>query len=186
MKRELIIGLVFAAALGCATTPSTPDAAPAEVEPLDRSVLPKGGPAPDFTPPPIQRATLSNGLKVMVAENHELPLVGFFLSLDAGSAVDPTGKEGLASLTATALSRGAGDMDALALSDAFKQIGSGLGTGASLDEAHVVVVTLKKHEAKALGLMSAAKEAFGHDKVGDMEPLFVARYATYIREHEKG
>ncbi len=36
-----------------------------------------------------------------------------------------------------------------------------------------------------LGLMSAAKEAFGHDKVGDMEPLFVARYATYIREHEK-
>ena len=37
-----------------------------------------------------------------------------------------------------------------------------------------------------LGLMSAAKEAFGHDKVGDMEPLFVARYATYIREHEKG
>lgn len=34
-----------------------------------------------------------------------------------------------------------------------------------------------------IGLVSAAKEAFGHDKIGDMEPLFVARFATYIREH---
>ena len=34
-----------------------------------------------------------------------------------------------------------------------------------------------------VGLISAAKEAFGHEKVGDLEPLFVARYATYIREH---
>ncbi|MEI2642464.1 MAG: hypothetical protein U0R28_12935 [Candidatus Nanopelagicales bacterium] len=35
-----------------------------------------------------------------------------------------------------------------------------------------------------IGVIDAAKEAFGHDKVGDLEPLFVARYATYIREHE--
>jgi hypothetical protein len=34
-----------------------------------------------------------------------------------------------------------------------------------------------------IGLISAAQEAFGHEKVGDMEPLFVARFATYIREH---
>lgn len=34
-----------------------------------------------------------------------------------------------------------------------------------------------------LGVISAAKEAFGHEQVGDLEPLFVARYATYIREH---
>jgi hypothetical protein len=34
-----------------------------------------------------------------------------------------------------------------------------------------------------VGLIGAAKEAFGHDTVGDLEPLFVARFATYIREH---
>lgn len=34
-----------------------------------------------------------------------------------------------------------------------------------------------------LGVIDAAKEAFGHEKVGAMEPLFVARFATYIREH---
>lgn len=35
-----------------------------------------------------------------------------------------------------------------------------------------------------VGLVAAAREAFGHEQVGDLEPLFVARYATYIREHE--
>jgi hypothetical protein len=35
-----------------------------------------------------------------------------------------------------------------------------------------------------IGVIDAAKEAFGHDKVGELEPLFVARFATYIRDHE--
>jgi hypothetical protein len=34
-----------------------------------------------------------------------------------------------------------------------------------------------------IGVIEAAKEAFGHEKVGELEPLFVARFATYIREH---
>ena len=32
--------------------------------------------------------------------------------------------------------------------------------------------------------VSAARQAFGRESVGDLEPLFVARFATYIREHD--
>lgn len=32
-------------------------------------------------------------------------------------------------------------------------------------------------------LAEAAQEAFGEESVGDLEPLFVARFATYLREH---
>jgi hypothetical protein len=32
----------------------------------------------------------------------------------------------------------------------------------------------------------AARQAFGSDSVGPLEPLFVARFATYIREHQAG
>ncbi len=32
-------------------------------------------------------------------------------------------------------------------------------------------------------LVRAARETFGEDKVGDMLPLFVANFATYLREH---
>lgn len=35
-----------------------------------------------------------------------------------------------------------------------------------------------------IGVIEAAKEAFGHEQVGELEPLFVARFATYIRQHE--
>jgi hypothetical protein len=35
-----------------------------------------------------------------------------------------------------------------------------------------------------IGVIEAAKEAFGHEEVGEMQPLFVARFATNIREHE--
>ena len=34
-----------------------------------------------------------------------------------------------------------------------------------------------------VGLIGAAKEAFGSERVAELEPLFVARFATYIREH---
>lgn len=34
-----------------------------------------------------------------------------------------------------------------------------------------------------VGLIAAAKEAFGRESVADLEPLFVARFATYLREH---
>lgn len=31
----------------------------------------------------------------------------------------------------------------------------------------------------------AAREAFSAESIGDLEPLFVARFATYIREHSE-
>ncbi|MBP7973306.1 MAG: hypothetical protein WBB44_01805 [Candidatus Nanopelagicales bacterium] len=34
-------------------------------------------------------------------------------------------------------------------------------------------------------LVAAARESFGEDSVGDMQPLFVANFATYLREHSE-
>ena len=33
-------------------------------------------------------------------------------------------------------------------------------------------------------LVRAARETFGEEQVGDMKPLFVANFATYLRAHE--
>ena len=33
-------------------------------------------------------------------------------------------------------------------------------------------------------MVRAAEEAFGSEQVGDLEPLFVANFATYLREHQ--
>lgn len=34
-------------------------------------------------------------------------------------------------------------------------------------------------------LFAAAEETFGEENVGELEPLYVARFATYLREHDE-
>ncbi len=46
----------------------------------------------------VRQAKLSNGLQVMVIENHRLPIVSFRIWYRVGSADDPVGKSGLAHL----------------------------------------------------------------------------------------
>jgi len=47
----------------------------AEANGADRSKMPTPGAPPELKLPKLQRSTLSNGLKVILAERHEVPLV---------------------------------------------------------------------------------------------------------------
>lgn len=47
------------------------------------------GPALPVKFPVIEKATLSNSLRVLLAERHEVPLVNVWLTVDTGSAADP-------------------------------------------------------------------------------------------------
>ena len=53
---------------------------------FDRSVMPTPGPNPSFTPPPVVRRKLSNGLEVLVAERHGLPVLTLNLVVRGGGA----------------------------------------------------------------------------------------------------
>src|SRR5215470_14983826 len=57
----------------------------------DRSKAPTIGTPPALKLPKLERVTLSNGLKVIFAERHEVPLVTLWLDVDAGYAADPPG-----------------------------------------------------------------------------------------------
>src|SRR5215831_10941162 len=56
--------------------------------------------------PEIKRTKLNNGAVLLVSEQHQLPMVSIAIAFDAGSRRDPTGKEGLAELTAASLEQG--------------------------------------------------------------------------------
>src|SRR5262249_28047941 len=57
----------------------------------DRAKLPDAGTAPDGTLPAVQKVTLSNGMKVLLAERHAIPVVDFSLMIDAGYTADAGG-----------------------------------------------------------------------------------------------
>lgn len=55
----------------------------------------------------------------------------------------------------------------------------------SLQDAQAEGGSLGDISGTILDMVSAAEQTFGEENVGDMEPLFVAKFATYLRENEK-
>ncbi len=53
--------------------------------------------------PPIQEARLDNGLRILLMEAHQVPMVAIQLNVVAGSRFDPAGREGTAMMLASML-----------------------------------------------------------------------------------
>jgi zinc protease len=109
----------------------------------DRSKAPDTGTPPALKLPKLQRATLSNGLKVILAERHEVPLVNFWLATDAGYAADQLASPGTASMTMALLTGGTNTRNALEISDQLASLGAQLQAYSNLDLSIVRLSALK-------------------------------------------
>ena len=112
---------------------------------VDRTHLPEPGAPPDVTFPALQKATLSNGLKIILAERHSIPVVTFNLLVDAGFASDQFALPGTAKLAMEMLDEGTERRTALEISDALDRLGAQLSTGSNLDISLVSLSALKKN-----------------------------------------
>lgn len=100
---------------------------------IDRSVLPALGPAPEVSFPVVQRATLKNGLKVVLLERHNVPVTHVTLAVDAGFSSDQLNKAGLASLALNLLDEGTTSRDAYLLSNTLDLLGATVNNFSQLD-----------------------------------------------------
>src|SRR5262249_25781642 len=117
--------------------------------------------------PPVTRTTLQNGLRVVVAEYRELPLVEAYVMVGAGAAQDPPGKEGVAALTAGALRRGTKRLSAMDLARAIETLGGEIDANAGTDGTIVTAEFLSKDFAEGLDLLRQVllEPAFAKDEV---------------------
>jgi zinc protease len=120
----------------------------------DRSKAPDTGAPPELKLPKLQRATLSNGLKVILAERHEVPLVSFWLDVDAGYAADQSAAPGTASMTASLLNGGTKTRTALQISDEQALLGAQLNASSNLDLSVVRLSALKSKLDPSLDLFA--------------------------------
>ena len=133
----------------------------------DRTRPPEPGPPPPLNLPTIQKRQLSNGLRVWMVELHEVPVAQVNLVVLSGSADDPAGKFGIASMTAAMLEEGAGSRSALEIADAVDFLGADLSAASSIDSSagrlHVPVARL----ADALPIMAdvALRPTFPGDEL---------------------
>ncbi len=103
----------------------------------------------------IEHWVAPSGARVYYIETHVLPILDVSVDFSAGTAFDPEGKTGLASLTRGLLEGGAGDMDEEAISGRQVDIGAQMGGSADNDRAGVTLRTLsyQKEKTAALELM---------------------------------
>jgi zinc protease len=117
---------------------------------LDRSKEPALGKPESLNLPPMQKATLSNGLKVVLAERHAAPVVNLSMMVDAGYASDSQDLPGLAGLSLRMLEEGTPTRGALKISEEFESLGANFSSYSNLDGAFVQLNALKATLPKAL------------------------------------
>jgi zinc protease len=135
--------------------------------------------APRF--PALETATLSNGLKVIVARRPDVPVVNFNLVADAGFAADQGAKPGTATLAMNMLDEGTRTRDALRISSDLANLGATIGTSSNLDASSVTLSALKTNLDPSLDLYADVimNPAFPQ---ADLDRLKALQIATIQRE----
>ncbi len=119
---------------------------------VDRSQMPKSGEGPEPRFPATQRAKLSNGMEVIVAERKGVPVVNMNLLVDAGYAADQFAQPGTATLAMNMLDEGTKAKNSIEISKELAALGATLGAGSNLDTSNVSLSTLKSTLDRALNL----------------------------------
>ncbi len=144
--------------------------------------LPPVESTPDLDFPAVERATLSNGMKVVLAERHAVPLVNVALMFDAGYAADSAGARlGTASLTLAMLDEGTTSRSALDIARELESLGATLRTDSTLDTSIVSMTALTSRLGPALDLLADVIENPAFD-AKELERLRQQRLARIQQE----
>ena len=126
----------------------------AATEDADRTVMPRPTGWPEAVFPEFERLTLDNGLTVLLAERHQVPVVNLSLVVDAGFASDHGGLPGTSSLALNMMDEGTRTRSALEISEDLAQLGASLSTGSGLDTSYVSLSALTENLEPSLDIFS--------------------------------
>jgi zinc protease len=134
---------LFAVVLGGVANAQTPQATPP----------PPATPRSGTFPKPVEE-TLPNGLRVIVVERRETPLVSAQLLIKNGGEVDPSELAGLADMTANLLTKGTQTRDATKIAQEVESLGASLDSGARWDSSYATVSGMSSKMPQALEILA--------------------------------
>lgn len=105
--------------------------------------------------PRARTRNMPNGMRLILIEKSEQPLVVFKLVIDAGSRYDPSDKPGLADITARLLTEGASGFPGQALQRHVDSLGSRLRTQLDRDAATITLLVHQRESLSAIKLLAA-------------------------------
>src|SRR5689334_17015625 len=141
--RRCVGMLLLAVLLSVGVTAQTPQATPPPPAPPRSGTFPK----------PVEQ-TLPNGLRVIVVERHETPLVSAQLLIKNGGEVDPNELAGLADMTANLLTKGTQTRDATKIASEVESLGASLDSGARWDSSFAMVSGMSSKIPQAMEILA--------------------------------
>lgn len=193
LSRIAAIALIAAA---CARSPRAVEIEPNDVPPaaaaapvtaaaVDRSQPPDLGEPPALALPPVVERTLPNGLRVLVVEHHELPIVDAVLIIGTGGESDPADKPGVATMVAAMLQEGTTSRSALEIAAQEALLGASVNSGAGWDVSRVAVHTPRAQLDSALALFAdvALRPSFPE---AELERLRQQRLTSLLQLRDRG
>ncbi len=156
MARRVAAVLLLTAAARVQADPGAP-----------RVAGPPPGPAREVRFPAFEEQTLANGLRIVVIEQHEQPLVSLRLQLNAGKVFEPAAKPGLAQATAALLTQGTATRSAQQIATAIDSVGGELSAGASIESGFATVSVTSDQLALGCELLAdvVLHPAFAQDEL---------------------
>jgi len=122
----------------------------------------------DVQIPKVERVTLSNGMRLFLVEDHELPLISASAIIRTGSVYEPADKIGLASICGSVMRTGGtttktGDQ----LDEELEQIAASVETGIGQTSGRASMSVLKEDIDKGLAILADVimNPAFREDKI---------------------
>lgn len=133
----------------------------------ERIPVPAPGPAVSPVIPRAAESKLANGMRLIVVEKRDLPIVTATLVAPAGGSKDAAGKAGTAALTASLLTKGTATRSAEAIAQQIESLGGSIGSGADWDSAFATVTVKADQVAPALTVLAdvARNPAFAQDEI---------------------
>lgn len=110
---------------------------------------------------------LANGLRVVLVERHDVPIIRLYAIVQVGAEADPPGLPGTATMVAGLLPEGTEHRSAYQIAEAADQTGGSIDTGAGWDQSYINVSVLSNHRARAFDLLAdlVVHPAFSPDEV---------------------
>ena len=122
----------------------------------------------DIEVPEVRQATLANGMRLFLLEDHELPLVNVSVMIRAGSVYEPAEKIGLASITGEVMrTGGTASRTGDEIDEELEAIAASVETGIGLNSGSASMSVLKGDLDKGLSILADVlmNPAFREDKI---------------------
>ena len=190
MPRALTALSSLATLAACSGAPLTTTSAPLPpspvvAAPIDLTKPPTLAAPPTLRVPPITTRQLPNGLKIVVVEQHELPIADVLLQIRNGGEADPANRTGAAALTSALMTEGTTTRSALQIADQAAYLGVRVGANSGWEQSTISLHTPTAQLDSAMALFAdvALHPAF---PAADLERVRKVRLTALQQLRDRG